>query len=388
MKRTILLLLMLELTGKIVNAQQDNLERAGTLIPDSIVWKKPASEEKNISIIPKNIAPVQNLFIITLDGLRWQELFTGADPLLLNDEKFTPDEGMIRKLFWASTPEERREKLMPFFWNVIAGSGQVYGNRAFNNKVNVANAYLKSYPGYNEIFTGTIDPTITSNIKIANPNPNVLEYLNKIPAFKNKVAAFTSWDVFPYILNEERSGFPINSGYDTLIASTHSKEETLINKTESEGIDEKTETRYDQLTFLVAKEYIKQHHPRVVFLGLGETDEFAHQKRYDLYLEQANLIDKMLADLWHWVQTTPGYAENTTFLITTDHGRGRKNYWTSHGEFITGSSQTWIALMGPGLAGLGEIKKDQQLYQQQIAQTIAQLLGEEFISNSNFISSF
>ena len=60
----------------------------------------------------------------------------------------------------------------------------------------------------------------------------------------------------------------------------------------------------------------------------------------------------------------PGYKDNTTLLITTDHGRGKKdNSWTSHGSFIAGSSETWLAMIGPGLQPLGEVKEDQQLYQ-------------------------
>ena len=108
-----------------------------------------------------------------------------------------------------------------------------------------------------------------------------------------------------------------------------------------------------------------------------------HQGRYDLYLEKANLADKIIADLWHWVQTTPGYANNTSFIITTDHGRGRKNKWVSHNEFIKGSSQTWMALIGPGIMPLGEVKETNQLYQQQLAQCIAHLLGEDFIIRSD-----
>ncbi len=90
----------------------------------------------------------------------------------------------------------------------------------------------------------------------------------------------------------------------------------------------------------------------------------------------------MIAELWHLVQTTPGYKNNTTFIITTDHGRGsRSSKWTSHGEFIRGSSQAWLAVIGAGIKPVGEIKDKQQLYQQQIAQTIAGLAGEEFAVN-------
>jgi hypothetical protein len=327
------------------------------------------------------IATAGNIFIITTDGFRWQEVFTGADSTLISDERYTPDTGSVKMLYWASNTDERRKKLMPFFWNILAAKGQLFGNRNFDNKVNVANLYAVSYPGYNEIFTGNTDINISSNKEKQNPNINVLEYLNSKPSFNGRVAAFTSWNVFPYILNEERNHLPINSGYENMNDASSSGQQ-MINKVQTEAIDDKTATRYDQLTFLTAKEYIRQHQPRVVYLGLGETDEFGHQGRYDLYLEQANEIDKMIAELWHWVQTTPGYKDNTTFIITTDHGRGsKKSKWSSHGEFIKGSSQTWLAVIGPGIKPLGEIKNDQQLYQQQLAQTIAQLLGEKFIAD-------
>jgi len=335
---------------------------------------------KKTKKLPLVSAQTKNLFIITTDGFRWQEVFTGADSLLLSDETYTPDAATVKMLYWASTAQERRQKLMPFLWNVLAASGQVYGNRNFDNKVNTANLYAISYPGYNEIFTGNTDINISSNRKKVNPNTNVLEYLNNKEEFNGKIAAFTSWDVFPYIFNKERNHLLINSGYENIDNAT--REQQMINKVQAEAINDKTATRYDELTFLAAKEYLVQHWPKVLYLGLGETDEFGHQGRYDLYLEQANKVDKMIAELWHWVQITPGYKDNTTFIITTDHGRGSKqSKWVSHGEFIKGSSQTWLAIIGPGIKPLGEIKGDQQLYQQQLAQTIAHLMGKEFIAD-------
>ena len=332
---------------------------------------------------PTEKLPVaENLFIITTDGFRWQELFSGADSLIINSEDFTPDTSTIKMLYWANSAEERRKRLMPFFWNVVAAKGQVFGNRQYKNDVNVANLYSISYPGYNEIFTGSTDMMVSSNKKRNNPNINVLEYLNSKEAFKGKVAAFTSWDVFPYILNTDRNHLPVNSGYSNMEVNG-SAEQQVINTVQSEAIFDKTATRHDQLTFLTAKQYIQQKHPRVLYLGLGETDEFAHEGRYDLYLNQANEVDKMIAELWHLVQTTPGYKDHTTFIITTDHGRGSKSSrWTSHGEFISGSSQTWFAVIGPGIKPAGEIKEKGQQYQQQMAQTIAAILGESFMGDN------
>lgn len=335
--------------------------------------------KKDTQLSPSSLPVAGNVFIITIDGFRWQEVFSGADSLLMENEQVTPDAEFSKMLYWDNDLVERRKKLMPFFWNILAVKGQLYGNRNFDNKVNTANLYSISYPGYNEIFTGNADVNISSNSKIENPNINILEYLDSKPAFKGKVAAFTSWDVFPFILNDDRNDVVINSGYTARTQTRISLEQQLINKVQEESVIEKTSTRYDELTFLTAKEYIREHRPRVLFLGLGETDELAHQKRYDLYLEQANKTDKMVAELWHWVQTTPGYKDNTTFIITTDHGRGKRTEkWAFHGEFIKGSSQTWLAVIGPGISPAGEIKDRQQLYQQQFAQTIVGILGEDF----------
>lgn len=318
----------------------------------------------------------RNVIIITTDGFRWQELFSGADADLINSEKYTPDTGTMKALYWAPTAEERRKKLMPFFWNVIGKKGQLYGNRNFQNNVNTANLFAISYPGYNELLSGFPDPSIKGNEKVNNPNETVLEFLSKQPGFEGKVAAFASWNVFPFILNRERSGLPLNAGYEKVSGPSAGQE--LLNQVQDESIPEKTETRYDALTFVAAKEYLKQQHPRVLFMGLGETDDFAHQGRYDLYLSQAAKVDQMIADIWHWVQSTPGYKDNTTLLITTDHGRGNKHNWSKHNEFVNGSSQTWIAMMGPDIEPAGEVKEKEQHYQMQLAKLIAGFAGMEF----------
>ncbi len=344
----------------------------------------PAQKEKTKSTEPL----AGNIFIITLDGFRWQEVFTGADPDLINHERYTPDTATMKMLYWAPDAEGRRKKLLPFFWNVIGSKGQLYGNRLYDNKVNSSNLYSISYPGYNEIFTGNADITISSNSRLMNPHINILEYLNTIESFKGKVAAFTSWDVFPYILNEQRSNIVLNSGYENMNDAKTGSPGQLINQVQDEAVHNKTDTRHDQLTFLTAREYIREHKPKVIYLGLGETDEAAHNGRYDLYLEKAAESDRMIAGLWHWVQTTPGYKDNTTFIITTDHGRGKKTIsWSDHGVLINGSSQTWMAVLGPGIEALGEIKENQKIYQDQLAQTIAWLLGEKFESDQPVASA-
>jgi hypothetical protein len=314
------------------------------------------------------------LFIITLDGLRWQEVFNGADSALLNDAAYTSDPGNSKALYWSASKEERRKKLMPFFWNVLSRKGELFGNRAHQNKMNVSNPYALSYPGYNELLTGRVDLSIFNNGKTPNQNVSVLDLLNASPLYKNGVAAFTSWDAFPYILNKSRSQVFINSGFEELEGNL-SATEAMINTLQSEMEDQKN-TRYDELTYLACKEYIQKAQPSIVFLSLGGTDEAAHQKKYDVYLQQANNADRMIGELWQYLQTLPEYANKTTFLITTDHGRGSAQAnWHSHGMLVNGSSQIWMGMIGNTIPNNGERKTKQQLYLKDVRNLLLKILS-------------
>jgi membrane-anchored protein YejM (alkaline phosphatase superfamily) len=215
------------------------------------------------------------------------------------------------------------------------------------------------------------------NFPIENKNTNVLEYLNNQPDFKNKIAAFTSWNLMPYIFNKKRCDFMINSGYELLNGTDDMSK--MIDTVQFNA--EESKTRNDQLTYLCAKEYLVKNHPRVLFLGLGETDEYGHQGEYDMYLQKAAGVDKIIADLWYYVQTDPFYKNNTVLIITTDHGRGKANKWYTHGFWAKGSGEAWLALLGPDILPQGEMKNKQQIWQKQLAATIASFVGEHFVAN-------
>jgi Metalloenzyme superfamily len=319
----------------------------------------------------------ENVILITTDGFRWQEMFGGADSAIVYNKSFTKDSAKVVNKFWAKTPQERREKLLPFFWKTIAREGQLYGNRWTGNKVDVKNPYWFSYPGYNEILTGFADEKINSNDKNQNENITVLEFMNNQAKFKGKVAAYATWDVFPYIINEKRSGVPVNAGIE-LITDNPTSKEKLLNEMQK-NIPLNGSDRYDFLTYYLAKEYINKHKPHLFYLAFDETDELAHEKKYNDYLFAAHSFDKYVADLWNYCQSQPQYKDKTTFVIATDHGRGDKikSQWTSHGQKVEDCYQIWIAILGPDSPNVGEVKTDGQLYQNQIAKTVAKLLSTD-----------
>lgn len=326
--------------------------------------------------------PAQNLILVTLDGVRWQEVFNGADSTLLFDPVYSRDTASARKQFWAATPAERRARIMPFLWNTIGKQGQLYGNRQLGNRMNVSNPHWFSYPGYNEILSGYADDRIKSNDKIDNPNVTVLEFLNQQPDYKGKVAVFSSWDVIEAAVNEKRSGIPASSANEpshpvTSADSLLSDLTTLYPREFGDGV------RADFLTYFSARQYVKQKQPRILFLSFDETDDLAHAGRYHDHLRMVQSIDTYLADLWKMIQTMPQYAGKTAILVTTDHGRGHtpKARWKDHGTKTADSYQIWLAAMGPGVATSGEQSNGPVLFQNQLAATLARLLGFDFKSD-------
>jgi hypothetical protein len=132
-----------------------------------------------VSVTAKAQRQTENIIIITTDGFRWQEVFKGMDSAIANNSKFNEgDSAYIFKEYWDDDVKERRKKLMPFLWSAVTGQGQLYGNRTEGCKVDNANPYWFSYPGYSEIFTGHADTNINSNSFPPNPHVTVLEFLN------------------------------------------------------------------------------------------------------------------------------------------------------------------------------------------------------------------
>jgi len=322
----------------------------------------------------------KNLIIVTLDGMRWQEVFSGADSVLINS-KYTEDKDEVKKKYWSSSAMERRKMLFPFLWTTVAGKGQLYGNRTLGNTVALSNPYHFSYPGYNELFTGFPDKRMNTNDAIANPNLNVLEFINNQQGFKGKVVTFSSWERFPQILNTKRSGLPVYSGYVPVKNKDANARLSYLNEMQHDVPHYLGDsTRLDFITYEFGKEYLKQYKPRVLYLAFDETDDMAHAGNYKFYLERAKQEDGYIKSLWEMIQKDPFYKDQTSILITCDHGRGNDplDSWRDHGENVKGSENTWFAVIGPDTPETGEIKTPTTIYHKQIAQTMASLLGLDF----------
>ncbi len=325
----------------------------------------------------------QNVILYMTDGLRWQEVFGGADEALMNEEAGgVKDVPTLKAKFWRDTPQERREALMPFFWSVMAKQGQVYGNQAKGSTAKVTNGMNFSYPGYNETLCGFADPRIDSNDKKPNHNVTVFEWLARKPGFGGKVAAFGVWDVFPYIFNRQRCGFPINAAREPLDFGKMTPRIELLNDLKTQDTAYWPAEPFDALTIFTALEYMQQNKPRLMFLSINETDGWGHAGRYDLYLDGAHRADDCLRRLWETAQSLPEYKDKTSIVFVPDHGRGDAPVeWKSHGEKIPRSEFIWLGVLGPDTQPLGERENVGLVTQSQVAATVAALFGEDYCAS-------
>lgn len=330
------------------------------------------------SVRAQDAAGEPHVILVMTDGLRWQEVFRGADERLLVPKRYFDGRSVtgLRERYLAATAVERRERLMPFLWKTIVPQGQMYGDRDAHSDAFVTNGFNFSYPGYNETLTGHGDPRINSNDNVPNPNVTVLEWLNKQPGFEGKVAAFGAWNVIGAIVNAGRAGFTANAGYEPLVMTPMTPQMERLNAWKADTPQIWDGEPFDAPVFDTAMEYIREMKPRVVFLSLGETDEWAHAGNYGEYLNAAHRVDGYLERLWTTLQAMPEYKGNTTLIFLTDHGRGSgAEDWTSHGQKIPDSKYIFMGFIGPKTPAMGDRADVPPVMQSEVAATLTKFLG-------------
>jgi len=321
----------------------------------------------------------KNIILVTADGLRWQDLFTGIDPLLMKEKAAGMEKAdALRNKLWHESPEKRREALMPFFWTKLAPNGVVLGNVNKGSSVKVTNAYRVSYPGYSEILTGRAqDEAIRGNTPIQNPTPTVLEFIReKLKLRQKQVALFGSWSTFEQIGTHTPGAIVINAGYMPFDGTPRLRE---LSELQFKARTPWDETRHDFVTAEMALEYMRAEKPRAIYITLGETDDWAHDRRYDRVLHAIQYFDETLRKLWEFVERTPGYKGATSIVVTSDHGRGATlQDYHGHGAKVVGAEQIWIAVMGPDTPSRGELSNTPAAFQRDVAPTMLDLLGIDY----------
>jgi hypothetical protein len=266
---------------------------------------------------------------------------------------------------------------MPFFWRTLMREhGSIAGNPARASRVHLTNRHRFSYPGYAELLLGRAhDDIIKSNDPVRNPYPTVLEFLKGTAKLsREQVAVFASWNVFDAIVEHTEGAITVNAGFEPF--DSPDAETRRLSALQFETPTPWDSVRHDVYTFRFAMDHLARHRPRVLYLALGETDDWAHDGRYDRVLETLTRTDEYLKELWTWLQAQPEYRGRTSLLITTDHGRGPSpDTWRSHGKDVAGAGETWMAFISPAMSRRGEWRDHPPLAASQAAATLIRWMG-------------
>ena len=354
------------------------MRRALVLLPVllAVIWS--GSPTENALVHAQKAG--DNVVLVTLDGVRTEEVFGGLDLDVLKStlpKEQTVESTSAYRRYWAPSREERRRKLMPFLWTLVNEQGSIAGDSQAGSVVRLRNTHWFSYPGYAEILLGEPhDDVIKSNDPIRNPFPTVLERIREQLGLRpEQVATFGSWSVFNEIVEHTNGATFVNAGVEAMPVA----DGQLLNSLQTELIAPWDNVRFDALTFRIAMNHLASVRPRVLYLALDESDDWAHDGKYDRVLEALARTDAHLQQLWTWVQNDPDYRGRTHLLVTVDHGRGHTPQdWRNHGATVPGSDEVWIAFASPRLTRRGIWQNHAPLSTSQIAATIASWMGVDW----------
>jgi len=321
--------------------------------------------------------PADHVIFITLDGVRPEDFFGGADSLVLFDRKASGirDTAATRARFWRTTVAERRRALMPFLWDSLVPKGVLVG-ALDGAPTTITNGLKFSAPGYQELFTGKAQADVTSNDDRRYAHRTIFDVVrDRLASKRTDVAAFTSWDVQGRLVSHRPEAVVVSASFEPLPPEARVGAGLVIEPLQRRIVYPDVAMRLDGFTHALASDYLTRYHPRLLHIGHGETDEDAHARRYDRYLASLNGADAMLRELWHTVQADPLLRGRTAIVVSTDHGRGRTpDDWTSHGKEIEGAEHIWIFAVGAGVASRGVVTTTPTT-QSQVGPTILALLG-------------
>lgn len=335
------------------------------------------------------VAPVRadlrtrNVILVTLDGLRIQDFFRGMDADIAAYQEQHDEYAEIaemREQFWRDTPEQRRAALMPFFWQQLAPMGVVFGNKDKGSNVQVRNAVRWSSPGYAEIMTGQPQAEVVDNTLVRYPHPTVMEYVQSALHLDHaRVAEIGSWDGFSTAAASSADRFVMVGAQELIPPDLSTPELDLLGQLRREVMELWEEGSNDALTYRMAEGYLRMQQPRLLWIALSQSDDWAHAGRYDRLLAYMHLADDFLRRLWGTLQSLDAYRDKTTLIITTDHGRGLTPAdWLEHDASVPGSEDIWLAVIGPDTPHRGEVAPSATFHQSDIAATLLQFFGLDY----------
>jgi hypothetical protein len=272
-----------------------------------------------------------HVVLITIDGVRWQDIFNGP-----NNGKIDP------------------RVILPNLYHYFVDQGIVIGRDSAFMATGPAHISL---PGYLEIMRG--HPSFDCQTNDCDPQPED----TMVDLFRTS-AVFSSWDTIRKTVGANPDKSVINCGR---------KYRSLAWKQLSLPDDQKfpekfgSDYRLDVFTMRATREYLRNHNPQFLWVSLGDTDEWAHHGDYERYIAALTDADRFIGELFLKLG-----SNNTVFIITADHGRGLD--WHHHG-WDSESARDWLMMTGYKIPNKGFVKYNNTKSLSDILPVVRMLIG-------------
>jgi hypothetical protein len=266
-------------------------------------------------------APVDAVVLVVVDGARWQEIFEGVDPKL----------GAA-----AGVPFEDAKTLLPNLHRYFGQEGILVGDAHRGDRILASGPNYVSLPGYSEILRGLPSSSCFDNDCPQTVTPTLLDELADEPgARREQVALISSWERIPLVAAARPERMMVSAGRDPVA------DRGLGPWPGGGGY------RPDAVTAPVAMRYLETERPRFLFIGLGDTDEFAHHGDYRGYVSALRFADAVLGRLAAVLDRFAAEGRRTALFATADHGRAAN--FRDHGGFAPESANVWLGVRSPSI---------------------------------------
>jgi hypothetical protein len=303
--------------------------------------------------------------LVVLDGVRWQEVFGGADRTLARERGLNP-------LAWASA-----RALMPNVQHALETHAIALGAPGHGAELSASGPQFISLPGYLEIFAGQPDPACESNDCSCAPARTIADDVSEAGG-PDDVAVVASWPTIARAASADASRLVVSAGRRRLEHGERLRADDTAAAWMDRGARAKAwpgegDYRPDAFTASLALRALVTLRPRFLFVGLGDADEYGHRNDYRGYLEAIHASDAFLGDLFATLDGMGARGRHTTVVVTADHGRAYG--FKDHGARYPESGRVWLVASGGDVRAHGLVAATRRHTLSQIAPTVRALLG-------------
>lgn len=311
----------------------------------------PRADSKAPPTLRTDVAVV----VLTLDGVRWQEVFTGSDPAR------TP-----------TPPGVSASELMPNLHALARDDGAALGSPSCEHFIHASGPNFVSVPGYVELLTGR-PSGCKDNDCVGARSPTILD---QVAMAGGSAVAVGSWPTLRRAVTQGSQHVLGSLGrhdHDSALVAHPSIAATLALGTDSSPFPGHGDFRPDRFTARTGLAALRALHPQILFLGLGETDEYGHRNDYPKYLAAMRHADSVIGAVRSELRRLESRGMRTLLVVTTDHGRA--DAFVHHGAAQPESSRVWLVAAGAEVTARGYLCPSEDRRLADVAATVRHVAG-------------